>query len=85
MGIKTDRNPGIFAQFAAHITADPTAEILPPCSEWELLRYRREDTDEHGRGYGTHSYGIVYINKRGQQHYTGAAEEDYQHWRDDLS
>lgn len=81
MGIKTDRNPGIFAQFAAHITADPTAEVLKPCGEWELLRYRREDTDEQGRGLGCHSYGIVYFNKREQQHYTGLAEEDYINWR----
>lgn len=85
MGIKTNRNPGLFMQFAARISADPTAEVLPACSQWELLRYRREDTDEQGRGLGVYSYGIVYINKREQQHYTGAAEEDYKNWRNDLA
>lgn len=84
MGIKTI-NPGIFRQFLAHIQADPTAEILDRTSQWELLRYRREDTDEDGRGLGVYSFGIVYTNKHKHQHYTGAAEEDYKNWRNDLA
>lgn len=80
MGLKTN-NPGIFRQFRAHIEADPETEIFEPSSEWELLRYRREDWVE-GNFMGTHSYGIVYRNKRDQQHYTGCAEQDYKYWRD---
>ena len=83
MGLKTD-NPGIFKQFAAMIKSDPTVDILEPCSEWELLRYRREEMvgpPPEAKGSGCFDYGIVYKNKRNQQHYTGVAETDYKEWR----
>lgn len=81
MGIKTN-NPGIFRQFRSHIEHDPTAETLEPTSEWELLRYRRAEWEGDGRPLGTYEYGIVYRNKRGQEHYTGCAIQDFENWRD---
>lgn len=80
MGIKTN-NPGLFRQFRSFIERDQTAETLEPTNEWELLRYRRAEWTG-GKPEGTYEYGIVYRNKRGQEHYTGCAERDFNDWRD---
>jgi hypothetical protein len=67
--------------FGMWLANDPTIEPLPTTSEWEIIRYRREEVIGPRNGEekltGNYLYGIVYRNKKGRVTLVGEAEEDY--------
>lgn len=78
MKLKLNSSGVMFRQFKGWLQADPTVELLPTTSEWEVLRYRREQTDEQGRGLGVHTYSIIYRDKKERNTLTGDALTDWE-------
>lgn len=68
----------LIKRFIERIKDDPSVEIcdIPPQSEYEILRYRREEycQDVPTGGF---NYGFVYRNNRGRFTLVGQAVEDY--------
>jgi len=68
--------------FKAFLERDATAELLEVASNgWEVIRYRREECDPQGRGYGNWLWGHVYQNKKGRFTLVGEAVQDYKLFR----